>query len=380
MVLAAPLLTGPSMRLDLEEPDHIGTAAFILLSFLLIERVPARPFTAPLVCVILCLGQASDLTVRYVALPAIVGVCGWRALAARRLRSPDAALVLAAAGSVPLESLLRLAMTRLGAFVIVAPRTRFAPPGQWAHHVPVLWYNLRYLFGAIDPSGAKQGVLDAGFGFGCLLAAALGIARVVWAWRRAIRAEQLLCVAIACNLGVYLLWTQAGLGSTHEIVVVLPCAAVLAARALVPARIASAPVALAAVGAAALAAVLPLVAAATVPLDKPVTASLTRWLEAHHLRYGVAGYWDGAAATLQSGDRVQIRPVNIGKTLYRPSYEDNGSWYDPSLHDATFAVAAPGKYPPADFERTFGKPAVTYDVGGWIVMVYRENLLKKVLR
>ena len=100
-VLAAPLFTTSSVELLLEEPDHIGTSAFLLASFLLIDRAPGRRFTAPLLCVILCAGQLSDLTVRYVAVPAVLLVCGYRVLAARRLRSGDAALVVAAAASVP---------------------------------------------------------------------------------------------------------------------------------------------------------------------------------------------------------------------------------------------------------------------------------------
>jgi len=120
-VLAAPLFTASSAGLLLEEPDHIGTSAFLLASFLLIDRAPGRRFTAPLLCVILCAGQLSDLTVRYIAVPAVVLVCGYRVLAARRLRSGGAALVVAAAASVPLESLLRAAMRHLGAYSMAAP-------------------------------------------------------------------------------------------------------------------------------------------------------------------------------------------------------------------------------------------------------------------
>ena len=102
-VMAVPLLTVPTVPVLLEEPDHIGTTMFLLVTFLLIDRVPERRFTAPLVCLILCAGQLSDLTVRYVAVPAVVVVCGYRVLAGRKLRSGDTALVVAAVVSVPLE-------------------------------------------------------------------------------------------------------------------------------------------------------------------------------------------------------------------------------------------------------------------------------------
>src|SRR5208282_1515000 len=58
-------------------PDHTGTTVFLLVSFLLIDRVPARWYTPPLLLAILCAGQISDATVRYVAVPAVIVVCGY---------------------------------------------------------------------------------------------------------------------------------------------------------------------------------------------------------------------------------------------------------------------------------------------------------------
>ena len=45
-VMAAPLFAG-AVFLVLEEPDHVGTSVFIVGSFLLIDRLPGRWFTAP---------------------------------------------------------------------------------------------------------------------------------------------------------------------------------------------------------------------------------------------------------------------------------------------------------------------------------------------
>ena len=79
----------------------------------------------------------------------------------------------------------------------------------------------------------------------------------------------------------------------------------------------------------------------------PATAPLAAWLEAHGLRYGIAGYWDASIVTLQSGNRVQIRAVDLyrnidghpGLNIYAPGWETNALWYDASRYDATFAVA-----------------------------------------
>jgi hypothetical protein len=376
-VLAAPLLTTSSAGLLLEEPDHIGTSAFLLASFLLIDRAPDRRFTGPLLCVILCAGQLSDLTVRYVAVPAVLLVCGYRVLAARRLRSGDAALVVAAAASVPLESLLRRAMQHLGAYSMVAPKARLSPMGLWLHHVAVTWLDIRVLFGTAVPPDTRLGSVGAAFGLVCLLAAVFGLGRVVWTWRAARRAEQLLCVAIIINIGMYVVSVMPTPGHSREIAAVLPCGAVLAARACVPARITGMPRALLAVTAAALAALVPLAAAAARPPLRPATAPLAAWLEAHGLTYGIAGYWDASVVTLQSGGRVQIRAVDIrGKKIVVRGWETYSSWYTASRHDARFVVAdRGGRYSAAAFERHFGRPAGTYQVATWLILVYPTNLL-----
>ncbi|MDQ2815700.1 MAG: hypothetical protein M3Z75_28615, partial [Actinomycetota bacterium] len=236
-VLAAPLLAVPPVLALLEEPDHIGTAMFLLVSFLLIDRVPDRPFTAPLLCLILCAGQLSDATVRYVAVPAVVLVCGYRVLAGRKLRSGDTALVVAAVMSVPLESVLGAAMAHFGAFVMALPQTRLSPPGLWPRHASLTWLNVRVLFGSVAAPDTKLGGAGAVFGLICLLAAIFGLARVIRTWRRASRAEQLLFAAIVLNVGTYLVSVMPSPGRYREVAAVLPCGAVLAARALVPARI-----------------------------------------------------------------------------------------------------------------------------------------------
>ena len=378
-VLAGPLLAAPVVWVLLEEPDHIGTSIFLLLSFLIIDRIPGRRFTAPLVCLILCAGQLSDLTVRYVAVPVVVVVCGYRVLAARRLRSGDLALVIAAVVSVPLESVLRAVMAHFGAFVMVPPRARVAPPGLWPQHASLTWLDVRVLFGSVAKSGTKLGGAGAAFGLICLLAAIFGLARVIGTWRRAGRAEQLLAAAIVFNLGTYLVSVMPTPRGSREIAVVLPCGAVLAARALAPARITGLPRAFAAVAASGLIALLPLATAATRPPARPATAPLAAWLEAHGLTYGIAGYWDASVVTLQSGGRLQIRAVDLYRKMYVPGWETNTLWYDASRYDARFAVADDhGRYPAARFEHFLGQPAATYRVAGWLVMVYRTNLLQRV--
>ncbi len=365
----AYLLLGP--------PDHTGTSAFLLVAFLLIDRLSARWYTPPLLLAILCAGQIGDATVRYVAVPAVVVVCGYRLVAARKLRTGDAANALAAAASVPLASAVRALMLHFGAYQMVAPETAIAPPRRWPHHAVLAWDAIRVLFGAHAGSGSPSLARDAGYflGLACLLAAAAGFARVVWTWRTASRAEQLLCAAIVINLSAYVISTVPVPGNSYEVVAVLPCGAVLAARACVPAHTGALRAGLAAV-----AALLLLTIAAARPVAAVPTAPLSAWLEAHGLTYGLAGYWDSSVITLHSSDRIQVRAVSMnGSRVVRYDWEADTSWYDASRHDATFVIIdlhGSGLSPSAG--RYFGKPVKIGHVAHWAILIYRKNLLEQV--
>jgi hypothetical protein len=411
-VLSVPLMSLLTLWLLLEEPDHTGTPAFILVAVLLMDRLPGRRFTAPLIGVLLCVGEIGDATVEYVAVPAIALVCGYRVLASRKLRSFDTATLVAALASVPAEMLIRWVTLRMGGYLMVPPRTRLAAPSLWLNHLSQVWLDLRHLFGAAYTTTTKLGSFGTALGMLCLLAVVVGLVRVAWTWRRASRADQVLALVIVINVAVYVLSTIAQAEGYREIVAVLPCGAVLAARALVPARLGAArpqgdvPLAAfrragsasAVIAVAVLAALLPLSAAASWPSAGPAlgpapfdgwatpTAPLTAWLEAHRYTYGVASYWDSSVVSLQSGDRVQVRAINLGGNRQgsfarEPDWETNDLWFDPALHDATFVIAdlKVSSSLPADYEAAFGKPVATYRVGRWLILDYRRNLLREVL-
>jgi hypothetical protein len=379
-VLASPVLVGAGASTLLEEPDHFGTSAIMLVTFLLIDRAPGRRFTSPLVCAILCAGQIGDATVRYVAVPAILLVSAYRLVAGRKIRIADTVIMLAAAASVPLSLLVRSAMKHFGAFAMVAPNTRISPTAQWPHHLALTLVSIRSLFGATTGPTAPLGDVGAVFGTICLAAAAFGFARVLWTWRRAPRSEQLLLAGIVMNVGAYVVSTIASPKGTYEIIAVLPFGAVLASRACVPARIAGAWRARAALATTAAAALLPLVAAGTPPIQGLPATPLAAWLEAHGLTYGLGGYWDASDVTVQSGNQVQVRAVNPAGSTFAPYYwETKPSWYDPSRHDATFVIGdtsgTRGSISPAMAERLFGRPSVIYRAAGRVILVYKKNLL-----
>jgi hypothetical protein len=375
-VLAAPLFAG-TMFLVVEEPDHIGTSVLFIGSFLLIDRLAGRWFTAPLLLVILTAGQFDDLTVRYVAVPAIVAVCAYRAIGARSFRSPDAVVAYAALASVPLSAELSSLWVRIGGFITPSLWQGLSPSSKWPGHVLVTWGNVKRLYGAASISDVAPGG-KAYFGLVCLFAAVFGLACVAWRWRRVSRLDQLIAVAVVCDVGVCIPTGFAYPGNAHDLALLLPAGAVLAARALTPARIKGTAAAIAAVTAAALVAALPLAYAATRPSFQPPKAPLAAFLETHGLTYGLGTYDDGPTVTVLTHNQVQLIPVHLGyRTLSPYSFESKGQWYSASRHDATFVVARPDlNYQPAFFVRHFGRPAATYKLDNWVIMVYKKNLLK----
>ena len=381
VVLTAMFHVVPNAPFLLGAPDHTGTSAFLLVSFLLIDRVPARRYTSVLLVAILCAGQIGDATVLYVAVPAVVVVCGYRAVATRKIRTGDAANALAAAVSVPLAAAVRAVMLHFGGYQMVAPKITIAAPRRWPHNAALAWHAISVLFG-VQAAGSSALTRDAGYilGLACLLAAAAGVARVAWTWRTASRAEQLLCVAIVLDLSAYVISTMPILTNPYEVVTVLPCGAVLAARACVPGHTAGTLRAGIATSLAAIAALLTLTSAAVQPAAAVPTLPLSAWLEAHGLTYGLAGYWNSSVVTLQSGNRVQVRAVVMqGRQVVPYDWETNTLWYDASRHDATFVIvdlAVHGQSSSA--EQIFGQPYKIGYVAHWAILIYRKNLLEQV--
>ena len=388
-VLAAPIFQKTDSWIPISLPDHTGTAVFLLLPFLLIDhpdrddRASAARYTAPLLCLILAAGQLSDVTVRFVAVPAIVVVCGYRLLAARKLVNGDGVNLVAALLSVPLSLAVRAVMLHFHSYLMVAPQMKIAPVSLWLHHARVTWLDLREVFGAVAYYQHPQAVVDGAvvFGWICLLATAVGILRVLWRWRTARRAEQVLVIAIVGNLAVYTLSALVLPNSPHDIIAVVPMGAVLAARALVPERLTSRVAVLAGCGLAAVAALVPMSLSAARPLTRPTSAAvLSTWLSAHGLYYGLGNYWNASGVTLQSGNQVQVRTIQTtGREMTTYAWESDSSWYDPALHYANFVIVSPNATPSlAGVLRDFGQPTSTYPVSGDKILVYKKNLLPLV--
>ena len=121
------------------------------------------------------------------------------------------------------------------------------------------------------------------------------------------------------------------------------------------------------------------------PSAPPANTSLASWLEAHHLTYGLSGYWTSSSVTVDSGNRVQVRAL-MQYTMKRDLWMSNIDWYNPKLHYANFIVldSRPGFMqhwePRALVRKYFGRPARVYHTGPYTVMVWNRNLLDSIPR
>jgi hypothetical protein len=119
------------------------------------------------------------------------------------------------------------------------------------------------------------------------------------------------------------------------------------------------------------------------PSAPPANTGLASWLVAHHLSYGLSGYWTSSSVTVDSGQRVKVRAL-MQYTLEDDLWMSNKSWYNPRLHYANFVVLdnAPGNFsywePIELIQKNFGRPAKIYHTGPYTIMVWHKNLLKDI--
>jgi hypothetical protein len=439
--IAVAVLLGPTAvaaTTVLNDPDHLGTAAPVLLALLLLDRAPRRWWVPAAVAVVLGWALVGDSLVLLIGVAPLLAVCGARSFGLLALRrapvsaawyelSLTGAAVAAAVGATVLSRLI----SARGGFVVNPSKTQYlvlssALPGN----ASVTFENFLKLFSA-DFFGARLNnwllVTAVHLVFAALVAAALVLA--LRGFRRpaypglngsyvgshedpadssadlrpgpypdlhpGLRPDsdggdlvaRLLAVGIAINLLAYGLLYSGSIGTVREIAPVFGLGGALAGRMLAEPLLRRGLEPLLAIGA--LAAIVTLVTAlVSVTPTQPASVSLTRFLTAHHLRNGLAGYWNADSTTLVSDDRVIVRSVRFreGHGLSAYLWELNGHWLDTRAYDVNFLVAtAPGPHPgssvtPAEAVAQFGRPYRLYHYQGYEIMVWRKNLLGELGR
>jgi hypothetical protein len=424
----------------LEAPDHTAIGVPVLITLLVVDRlVPRRwlPAAATLLLtfVLLVWAQLDDLVGTLSAAVPLALVCGGSAAAfasaagfrrlwgqgrGRRARpaagpEPDpaggvgnspaynAALALLAAASFGVTELLVKGILHAGGFYL-----RAIPAGSQISHwatvdaqVHALAENLLILFGA-NFWGLPQP--QAAFAYLHLVCAALALVGLVVSvlhWRTADRVTRALVIGVIIMLAAGAVSPlMIPVGGTHEIAIVLPLGAVLGGRVVGPwlaaragsgqaARAgwagrrtrATAAVALAAAG---LGLVSCLGYAAAQPARPPHDAAIADWLLAHHLTSGLSGYWNANVTTLITGGEVHLTPVTSGGK-YGYLWESKQSWFDPHVSYANFILATTQQQggqdvPLTDVLAWYGKPAQSYQVGQYTVLVYNRNVLETTIQ
>jgi len=420
LLVAAGIMLAPALHfgtyLLLSGPDHVGTHVPLLLIWLVLDRAPARWWVPVVVAVMLAWAQVGDPLVLYEAVLPLAVVCAvriyrrpgqqsagqqpagqqpagqqparWQPAGRQPARWQPARRWLAghwyelslAVGAVASAVAARLVLTVIreaGGFAARSPIASFSTAAGMSTYFWPKVESVLQVFGADF----------LGLSFGTAAIAALlhlvGVALVAWAVAAGLRRFQLendltvqvLTIAFIVVLAAYVFGTKP---DANEIVGLLPIGAVLAGRVLTGRLVRGGLIPALAVVLACYCAILadnavqPRAAG-----DGQVVAS---WLEAHHLRYGLAGYWNANSITALAGDRVQVRPARIfrDRLILTPA-ESDASWYDASRHDARFVIytsrCASACLSLSGLVKTFGPAAATYPVGHFRVLVWRKNLL-----
>src|SRR5689334_2894234 len=403
MLLTAGLMFAPQLGVGvfvlLLSLGHIGTAVPLLLTWLVIDRCPARWYVPVAVGLLLTWVLIADSLVLLVGVVPLVAVCALRVsrdLARRQDTSVQAALrarwyeLSLAVAAIAAQGLATLAGRLLQAYIHPLAY-QLAPVHTWPEHAWVTGKGLLALFGA-KPEGPP-----AAMAFALLHLA--GVALVAWAVLRVARRflswpdmiSQILLVAMVLNVVAYVPSTLANATdlNAREFAVVLPFGAVLAGRTLAvslqaglrwrPRAVALlAGVLLACYGAG-------LGYAAAQPSVPPMNARLATFLAAHHLTSGIGGYWESSVVTVGSNGAVTIRVV-ASLPLAPYPWEAKSSWYDPGHNQANFLVTSNGSgffnrwHPKPAAQAALARPVRTYHTGHYTIYVYDKNLLAELAR
>jgi hypothetical protein len=408
MAIAAGILLAPQLGVGVTAliltVGHIGTAVPVLLIWLLLDRAPQRWWVPVLTGLGLAWVLVADQIVLVVGVVPLAVVCALRVLqAAVRERSLSRGLagrryelsLIAAAGvAAGLAWVAERVLRALGGYILSPVPFTFT-----MHDIPA---NLHSLWALPQIFGADYRGLAGGPYYTALLhmvsLAVVGLALLLLAWRffaGAALIDQVLGVAIVLNVGLFVV-TSAGSEGPHEIAVVAPFGAALAARMLAGTQAAGAQAARGlarraravayGAGVVVLAGYLGGLAHDVVqPASPPAFARVASWLQVHHLRYGLGGYWESSIVTVQTDGEVKVRAL-LKPTLGPDLWLAKPAWYDPAAQQANFVVlsSTPGFTnnwePRALISKYFGRPAQVYNFGPYTVMVWDRNLLASIPR
>ncbi len=436
-LIAAGIMLAPQFGLGVFALDlsvgHIGTSVPLLLVWLLLDKMAPRWQVPVLTALLLAWVLVAD-PIAYVTGLAPLGLvsAAWviRGLvkgsgsAIQRITGQWYALALGAStvAAAGIAWVANNVLGDLGGYTVNRLPFYFTPLGGLHNDAPAAWKILE-IFGANYAGLHGSWLLLAFLHLASVLVVLWALAWVATRFFRVSLVDQVLAAGIVLNVVLYML-TNASDEAAHEVAIIVPFGAALAARLLI--RV-TRPAAAAAARAAGdeiaqepdagqrtasrkaarehwravarrqarrvgFAAGILVLAGYTAgfgyelaqPSAPPANTGLASWLVAHHLSYGLSGYWTSGSVTVDSGQRVKVRAL-MQYTLQDDLWMSNKSWYDPKLHYANFVVldSAPGNFsywePIELIQKNFGKPAKIYHTGPYTIMVWHhKNLLKYI--
>src|SRR6266700_723204 len=180
-IMIAPQL-GPGVYILVFQPDHIGTQAPLLLTWLVLDRFPRQWYVPILVGTMLAWVEVADrlvLLIGVAPLAAVSAIRAYQALVQRRegLRAAwfDLSLLLAAGASAEIASMVVKRIGEQGGYSVLPVATSLAPLSDMSAHFWLAVGSVSGLYGA-DLFGNSSPGLTAGIAFLHLI----GLALAVW--------------------------------------------------------------------------------------------------------------------------------------------------------------------------------------------------------
>ncbi len=250
-LIAAGIMLAPQLGLGIFAMDlsvgHIGTAAPLLLMWLLLDRTErsAPRWSVPvLIAVLLAWVQVADPIVYVVGIGPLGIACAlriirgwlkgegswWRRLTAQRYYLALGAAAVAAAG---LAWIANNVLSALGGYTVNRLPFYLTPWSDLHYNWPAGWKVLE-VFGANYTGLGGIPLVLAFLHMASVALVVCALARVAWRFFGASLVDEILAVAIVLNIVLYLL-TNASDEAAHEVAIIVPFGAALAARVLVSA-------------------------------------------------------------------------------------------------------------------------------------------------
>jgi hypothetical protein len=377
-------------------PDHVSTAVLALFAFIFLRRGRFDWRWAAAVAA-LAFAMLSDLLIVAYGIAPVLGA-GVVSMLRKRDWRVGIAAVTASAAAVVASELVNWLARAMGAFKAIDGVSVASLAQMLVNLRHVLSYGARlvgftYGFDAGRVPTALQDVhvLGALLIVACLLVAIAQLVRgVVRGLLKAsgpqMEAERwwlddVLVIAIFGSAVTFVALAVSGVPGARYLVATVVFASVLSGRIVAqaferlrPGRMTRA---ICVVG---IAASLCFAAGLGCTLALPVAAqgasTLASWLEAHHLRNGVGGYWTASITTVESQGAITVRPVwaDANGKLGRHMKLSSASWY--AGQQFQFLVYQMPVYQGVDSVsavKTWGPPAHTYLVNGYHVLVWSNT-------